>query len=129
LCPCYYGIKFRYNGNDSAVDNIKASAITSNSKILIDYNASPTIRYLFEYGEFKNNFNIYPNSFTLYDYSGNIIDFNGNKFGKFDDDINNYDYVILSHYSQEDVKRMLSLEKWESCTVKTPGSIFKKRNG
>ncbi|MDR2648884.1 MAG: glycosyltransferase family 39 protein [Clostridiales bacterium] len=122
------GLNFRYHENDSAVENLKSVSLNANTKILINYNASPTVRYLFEYGEFKDENKLYPASFALFKDDGFIYDFYNNKIGQVNQEIDNYDFVVLSHYYNTHLEFIESQTNWENCTVQTPGYIFRKKN-
>ena len=116
---------FRYVANDSVYDNFIANNLSQDSKILINASASPTTRYLFEYGLLKNykNSNTYRN-LSIFNHTYYISE----KSIKNLDDIEEYDYIILTHidYTKSEIKKILSQKSnWVDCTTKDPSKIFK----
>jgi hypothetical protein len=125
----YRGMEFRYEPWDSMYKSILANALDSQDIILINQGASPTIRYLYEYGGLKEKAaGLYPDNFYYFDSGENHI------YRLTDDtriadisNINRYDYVILSHSAFHLVQKMILEGNWEDCTIPFRSSFIYKR--
>lgn len=117
---------YAVNANDTAYFNFSyytshKPLIRSDAKILANQEASPTLRYLFEYGPLQSKKNIY-NQLSFFvdtrDITNNIIVDNNT--------IDNYDYVILSQYSASYIQTLLAQHpNWIESTMRGPSLLFR----
>lgn len=76
----YSGIKYNYPEKETIVYELRDFDYSSlgDNKILIPYNASTTVRYLFEYGTLKHLVHYYDNNFVIEDNYNSIVDIEKN---------------------------------------------------
>jgi hypothetical protein len=122
------GIGFRYETWDSTYTNIRGSALNLTDNVLINHAASPTIRYLYEYGGLKEqNSGLYPGNFYYFDHEEtSIYELTTDTQTGGISSMNMYDYVILSHYSESAKNNLLPEGKWENCAVRPPSYMYKR---
>ena len=109
--------------SDSIFINYQNYNISSESKVLTNVGAYPTIKYLFEYGPFKNQkFSIYPKIDTfnhdIYTLPNSVSDFNN---------LNSYDYIFISFFDPNTSNFYSYLSKnhnWKDMTVRGPSKLF-----
>lgn len=116
---------YQYLAKDSMYVNYKNCTVTKDDQILTNIWASPTLRYLFEYGPLKNQNEIYHNV-SWFDERENKIseDYILTSLDKFDQ----FDYIILQHFilEPENIKNMLEKQgHWVDCSLKGPSKMFK----
>ncbi len=118
MVTIYKADSFKFPANDSVYENILNCGITENMHGLANINASPTIRYLFEYGPLQDVDGIYRN----------IDWFNDPK--ELLTDLDDYDYLILSHFSlsKSELDPILKVRhSWDECSNKKPSYIYLNR--
>lgn len=117
----------KYYSPDSTYTNYISNNIQSDSKILINNGAWPTIRYLFEYGllKGKGNSEVYKN-ISLFNHAEYILPNSITDLNKIK--IDNYNYIILTFfaYDNSEIKDILSKKSnWIDCAVNGPSKMFK----
>lgn len=116
---------FRYITSDLIYLNYTKNNVSPDSKILINTEASPTLRYLFEYGSLKN----FKNSYTYKNFSM-FNDTDSDSIKNFDK-VDNYDYIILTglDYSKSNIKNILDQKpNWIDATVGEKSKLLKNIN-
>jgi hypothetical protein len=123
-----FGVNFKYHGNDSIYDNYITSNVDSESFILANKNAGTTIRYLFEYGNLKNKLHHYPEQFFYFDETNGIIfDFQNNVIGNMNENVEIFDYIILTHFDKSDLDNIDGIKTWNDCASVGPSLMFNKK--
>ncbi|MCX6717353.1 MAG: hypothetical protein NTU76_01590 [Candidatus Taylorbacteria bacterium] len=123
----FFSIAIRYviPSIDSTYTNYIHNNISSNSSILINVTASPTIRYLFEYGPLATEKNI--NNYKNISLFNNTNDMNLGSTTTLKK-IDTYDYIILTQidYDNSELKNILSKKpNWIDCATTGPSKMFK----
>ncbi len=113
---------YQYRGNDSVYANYINCNVVESNKLLANINASPTIRYLFEYGPLINRDIIYKN-ISWYDDRDPDSSFSLETL----DNIDQYDYILLTHYRYEGSvieSRIHNRNNWVECGIFNPSKMF-----
>ncbi|MDR1523547.1 MAG: hypothetical protein LBS29_06345 [Endomicrobium sp.] len=129
---------------DTTYYNYIASDIKPTSKILANFWASSTLRYLFEYGRLRG-VSDYPDNLFFFDFDGNIypsrklttiylpqhgFKFKGDIIGTVAHNLDDFDYVILDYHCDIDRIRVWNnkINLWQDITRKGSSVMFKKEN-
>lgn len=115
---------FKYSALDSIYYNFTSNNVSINSNILTNAGATPSVKYLFEYGSLKRykKSYIYKN-LSFFDHA----EYKNNDSIRNLDNIDKYDYIILSHfdYANSDLKNILKQKSnWIDVSKKEPSKIF-----
>ena len=116
---------YQFKGSDSVYDNYINCAVSMDGKILANINASPTIRYLFEYGPLINNDIIYRNISWFDDHPVPNSNYSLENL----DNIDQYDYLVLTQYKYKGSMLesfILKSNNWVDCSVKKSSQMFVK---
>lgn len=113
---------YQFSSNDSVYENFINCSVSGDEIILANINASPTIRYLFEYGPLMNNDTLYRN-ITWYD------DIHPDSSSSLEllETIDQFDLIILTQFQFNGSileSEILSSNNWVDCTTYNPSKMF-----